>query len=1658
MLPQYMEKHKKIILSVLAVFLLVIFGVPFVPRGARRTSSQSDDASVALRYKGKKVTWGEVRDTWARWLRCRFESDRNYSDQAAQEKVLMLLVARDLGLDVSDEEAIAFVKGVRFRRVCQVEYVMASYSSFESKVKVSDKEVQEYLAKNKDKSKEQATEELKKAKAREQATRAIRSAQNYLTTPRVGDDLLNAFKVAATSYELTHEQPEGFYEDGKNVPPVLSAIPGFVQAAFAEKVGKPSEIIDVPEGKLIYRIVLRTSGFDPDGEYHATSEGWRGQAFGVVDEADFAKHLETRYNTDERSYLKTVKELLLLSKLERLTRALGAVVPEELARERYLRDNEEMTAKYVALQSADFAGQVKVDQTELKAFYDEYKGKEPSPAERGAEPGPGYLVPSKVRFECVFAEKAAIEAKAKETPVTDAEIQAYYEGHRSDLPDRPLEEMKDEIEKKVVEERIIQGYAILSDASSEVEENLRRSRFPDMRGIAERLGLQYKMIGPVTKDELPTQARELTEHEGSEPSSLVEDLFDEKRLASEGENSLSTIYDCKTGKFFVRIVERTPQHQVSFEDLDAGTLKKVERDFRLQKGFELARQKADEIRVESVKAALALLGERLSAEAVDVQPFAESSPPDSLKAAPKFLKAIFGLNPPALSDSIEDGGTWRIGLVTKKDLENRITLRLLAFQAKQVSYQPVISDEEASNYYEDHFETDYKDFVLYPPLEEVKSEVEKALKEKKARAALRDTVQKAHAEAVKGGNPDALVRAYSLTRRTVAVPSEPPDAVTRVAGFSDALASLKPGSWSSVLVGSQASFFFKLLDRSDKTSRLDLFEARLESEKQKVSDAELKDFYRESRELYARLDENDARQFSKIGKTAQDKVKADILAAYRKLPLLDQLRELRTRSVAEAFAKTVESTRLSSSYKANTRLTMSPSFQADQEEIPGLGKVAKLGAAALGAREGELLRPITLKERSSVLLARIHERSDATYVELESVQFPIPASTPGPVAEAELQREYDAYKEFYEVPDTIQVEYLALPHAPLREKQRAQVKEEEIKAYYEEHKSEYTVGGEVRPFDSLRGVILDILTVQRSDKEARAVLEKVLAKAKDTPAADLAKEFSLKHDKSGFFSARDGALLPSIGSGELFAKASAAEPGSFVGPLRGSEAWFIAKLVDRKPKHIPPLSEIKDALSRAVRAREDAEAFWKKASSATLAAAAKDANLSVRPSSRFELEMGVPVLGKSPDLPKALDGAKEGQLLKPLRFADSYVVAVVKKLQHIPRLTIQYLDLNAYQFRTRDESVTDEEIKRYFDKHHSDYAVGETVKLKYLFADPQKLAKDISIRDEDARAMYDKEVQQKGIRYRDYQKSKPDSPVYRPFEEVKNAIVNDLKRERAREVALEKAKQAADKLAKSDFATVAKELDLDVVETEFFDAKTTSLAALGYCPEVVSKAFQHKKEGLTGAILAGKGALVGQVIATRPPGVPPLEEIKDKVKSDLLTARALEAAEQKARWLYDTIAAACKGTGKQAGKGKGQTGTPPILTAEEFQRLVDENPIEVPRIVSLRVVTTEFFRRPSFGYAMVPGLQGSASNFAETAFSLKPGDISPPVSETHRIDACYLIMRDRVREATVDPDALKRQQEMVRYFQQAEFLRAWRDSIRQQATYVSRPSGTPKVQ
>ena len=134
----------------------------------------------------------------------------------------------------------------------------------------------------------------------------------------------------------------------------------------------------------------------------------------------------------------------------------------------------------------------------------------------------------------------------------------------------------------------------------------------------------------------------------------------------------------------------------------------------------------------------------------------------------------------------------------------------------------------------------------------------------------------------------------------------------------------------------------------------------------------------------------------------------------------------------------------------------------------------------------------------------------------------------------------------------------------------------------------------------------------------------------------------------------------------------------------------------------------------------------------------------------------------------------------------------------------------------------------------------------------------------------------------------------RALADVRQQISDRLAYERAQAQAADLAERLAKEVTKpADLDKVAKAQGLTVQESGFF-SREEPIVGLGPAPEAASRAFEMKEGEVAGPLRASRGFVFETFVAKQDPYVPNVEEVKDRVRDEVIKQKARDLSKQKA--------------------------------------------------------------------------------------------------------------------------------------------------------------------
>jgi peptidyl-prolyl cis-trans isomerase D len=239
--------------------------------------------------------------------------------------------------------------------------------------------------------------------------------------------------------------------------------------------------------------------------------------------------------------------------------------------------------------------------------------------------------------------------------------------------------------------------------------------------------------------------------------------------------------------------------------------------------------------------------------------------------------------------------------------------------------------------------------------------------------------------------------------------------------------------------------------------------------------------------------------------------------------------------------------------------------------------------------------------------------------------------------------------------------------------------------------------------------------------------------------------------------------------------------------------------------------------------------------------------------------------------------------------------------------------------------------------------------------------------------------------------------------EVTPQLEDQIKTEKAQTTAQKLADDVSKEItAPADLDKVARARGLSVGDSGLF-ARDEPMAGLGFAPSVAASAFTLELNKVSGLLRTNTGFAFIALGEIKPPYVPQLNEVKDKVREDVIRLKALDLAKAKA-------ASVAKAGGDFAGATKAAGG---------------------------KLQTTEFIPRNS-PYPEI-GVNGAVDAIA---FNLKKGETSAPIPTDNAVVVVRVADKQDIDQAKMLTDRGNTRDQLLNQKRQ-EFFTAYMAKARQ---------------
>lgn len=331
------------------------------------------------------------------------------------------------------------------------------------------------------------------------------------------------------------------------------------------------------------------------------------------------------------------------------------------------------------------------------------------------------------------------------------------------------------------------------------------------------------------------------------------------------------------------------------------------------------------------------------------------------------------------------------------------------------------------------------------------------------------------------------------------------------------------------------------------------------------------------------------------------------------------------------------------------------------------------------------------------------------------------------------------------------------------------------------------------------------------------------------------------------------------------------------------------------------------------------------------------------------------------------------------------------------RVELSYASFGAAELAAAVKT-TDAELDEHIKNNAEQFRSPEKVAISYLLLDPSSQVASQQVTAEEQESFYRRNL--------DRYLGSDNSPI--PFEQVKERVLADAKRNKAGKAVFEKAADTLyQNIASGDLQAVASKLHAKTSNTGLFTMATPP-PALAADKALLQKAFELKAGELGGPVETAKGIYLFKVNEKKPAELLPLAQVRPTVEQQVRAIKAAELAKQKA------------------------------VEAQKQLATTNQN--------GLKLQTT-----PAFNYNTkgdLPGI-GASQPLMEAAFKLTAA--APALSEPMLVGNRWYAVRLKQRIAAAEGD-LAGQKEVLKQRMlpqlQEEALKTWLEERRNKAKIV----------
>lgn len=351
------------------------------------------------------------------------------------------------------------------------------------------------------------------------------------------------------------------------------------------------------------------------------------QKEGVFDQEKYRTLLDYVFRTSARDFEEQIREALRIDKLKNKVMEKVTLTEEEI-KNAYKNEKEKARALYIFFDPEKFKDLVHTSYEEIQDYYQTHKTEFKKPEQVNVE------------YIALYFDRARSEVE-----VTEEEIQSYYQKHPRQFSTkdkkgkesvRPLEEVKNQIEERLIQEKVRK---FLEDKIWRISDDIGEEP-NSFKEVAEKYQLELKETGFFGPEQVIPEI------------GLSYEFSIAAFSLKPGE--ISNIIETPKGYFIIKVKEKKEAYIAELEEVK----EEIEKAVIRQKAWQLAKDKSEESLskikrlAKEEKLNFSKAAERLSLAVRETEEFTRSSYISGIGQSKEFSEAAFALKPGQISEII----------------------------------------------------------------------------------------------------------------------------------------------------------------------------------------------------------------------------------------------------------------------------------------------------------------------------------------------------------------------------------------------------------------------------------------------------------------------------------------------------------------------------------------------------------------------------------------------------------------------------------------------------------------------------------------------------------------------------------------------------------------------------------------------------------------------------------------------------------------------------------------------------------------------------------------------------------------------------------------------------------------------------------------------